>query len=124
MKPSINTLFAIIVAGALGAFATGVSASSHLGHAPDTTHQMAPGAHQEMMKEVSVQAEIVAVAADGTAVEIDHQPIPELGWPAMQMSLELEKPELAEGIAAGDQVTVAIKQLSPTQYVITDIVKE
>lgn len=107
----------LVVAGTAGA-------SSHSQGAAHDSHGAAAGSHQQMMKQADVKARVLAVAPDGKSVEIDHLPIPELGWPAMQMSLELEKPELATGIGAGDQVTVTIKQLSATRYVIAHIAKE
>ncbi len=113
-----------IVSSALLFFVAGTAVAASHGHSGHTGGEAtAGGSHQQMMKQVDTKAQVLAVAADGKSVEIDHQPIPELGWPAMQMSLDLESPDLATGIATGDQVTVTIKQLSATQYVITNIKK-
>ncbi len=121
-----NTIFIATLIGTIIVFMSigGAGAASH-GHA-DHAGGAAPAVGQEhqQLKEVAVQAEVLGVAADGSAVEIDHPPIPELGWPAMQMSLDLAGPGLADGIAAGDTVLVTIKQLSATQYVISEISKQ
>ncbi|BDD86855.1 copper-binding protein [Desulfofustis limnaeus] len=102
------------------AFAANHGQAGHAAHGAAAGHGE-PGA---AMKQVVTSAEVLAVAPDGSSLEIDHPPIPALGWPAMQMSLSLEKPELAEGIGAGDRVQVAIRQLSATEYVITEVTKE
>jgi Cu(I)/Ag(I) efflux system membrane fusion protein len=49
--------------------------------------------------------------ADGTVVELsagevmlDHGPVPTLQWGAMQMAFKLPRPQLAQGLKAGDRV--------------------
>jgi len=119
-----TTIAGTMIAGAtLLLFVAGSATAASHGHGTHGSHGAADS-HQQMMKQVDTTAQVLAVAPDGKSVEIDHLPIPELGWPAMQMSLELENPELATDIAAGDQVTVTIKQLSATRYVIANIIKE
>lgn len=101
-------------------------AANH-GHAEHATPGAAAAGQSEsdkVVKQVVTSAEVLSVAPDGSSLEIDHPAIPELGWPAMQMSLNLEKPELAEGIGVGDRVQVAIRQLSATEYVISEVAKE
>jgi Cu(I)/Ag(I) efflux system periplasmic protein CusF len=121
-----NTIAGTMMAGAALLFlvSSTAAASSHSHGSGHDSHGAAAGSHQQMMKQADAKAQVLAVAPDGKSLEIDHLPIPELGWPAMQMSLELENPDLAQGIAAGDQVTVTIRQLSATRYVISGIAKE
>jgi Cu/Ag efflux protein CusF len=121
-----QTLTAVATASAALFFlVAGTAVASSHGHTGHTSGAATTAdSHQQMMmKQVDAKARVLAVAADGKSVKIDHQPIPELGWPAMQMSLDLESPDLAAGLGAGDQVTVTIKQLSATQYVISNIKK-
>ncbi|MEE4134771.1 MAG: copper-binding protein [Desulforhopalus sp.] len=123
MKRTLTTI-AVTLLGVAGlalmpAAPSAASSHSHAthGHAGHDTAQM-------NNKRVSTPVEIIAVAPDGTSIEVDHPPIPQLGWPAMQMSLNLADPALAEGLAAGDKATVEIEQLSATEYVISKIKKD
>jgi Cu(I)/Ag(I) efflux system periplasmic protein CusF len=123
MKRTVTTI-ALTLLGVVGLTlmpAAPFAASSHShaahGHAGHDTAQT-------NSKRVTTPVEIIAVAADGTSIEVNHPPIPQLGWPAMQMSLNLADPALAEGLAAGDKATVEIEQLSATDYVISKIKKD
>jgi len=53
-------------------------------------------------------------------VTLDHQPIRELGWPAMRMDFQVADPALLKGLAPGQAVRFDLRQgrLSP---VITSI---
>ncbi len=100
-----------------------VGQAEQIGQMGQMGHGAAAG--QEMAaKVVSTPAEIVAVAADRKSLEIDHPPIPALGWPAMAMSMPLADPALAEGLAAGDRVTLEISRKSATEYVISGLTKK
>ncbi|WP_027390178.1 copper-binding protein [Chrysiogenes arsenatis] len=102
----------------------GNSHGSTHGNSHGSSHGTSHGATQKADKKASVQAEILGIAADGKSVDVDHAPIREFGWPAMQMSLELQNANVAKDIAVGDKVMLEIKQKSATEYVITKITKQ
>jgi Cu/Ag efflux protein CusF len=113
------TLLAVAGLALMPAVPSAASSHSHSTHG-----HAAHGTAEKSMKKVATPVEIIAIAADGTSIEVDHPPIPQLGWPAMQMSLNLADPALAEGLVAGDKATVEIEQLSATDYVISKIKKD
>jgi Cu/Ag efflux protein CusF len=47
-------------------------------------------------------------AANGT-LTIAHEPIPELGWPAMMMPFQAEPPELLENVVAGERIEFTLR---------------
>lgn len=49
---------------------------------------------------------VTAVSAD--SITIDHQPIPEAGWPAMTMAFKAS-PDLAKSVKAGDKIDFDLK---------------
>lgn len=125
MKRTVTTITAALLGVASLALMPAITtASSHQSHSHSAHNQAAHGAAQEELKRVTTPVEILAVAPDGASIEVDHPPIPQLGWPAMQMSLNLADPALADGLAVGDKATVEIEQLSATEYVISKITKE
>ena len=44
------------------------------------------------------------------SVTLSHGPVASLGWPAMTMGFKLASPQIARGLAVGDQVTFAFEQ--------------
>jgi Cu(I)/Ag(I) efflux system membrane fusion protein len=49
-------------------------------------------------------------AIGSNEVTLSHGPVPSLGWGEMTMQFSLARPELAEGLKAGDQVRFAFRQ--------------
>ncbi|MDY0164157.1 copper-binding protein [Desulfobotulus sp.] len=66
---------------------------------------------------------VTALNPAAKSITLKHEPIRELNWPAMTMALALESPDLAKGLKVGDKVAFKLKQLSATEYVITEITK-
>lgn len=123
MKRTVTTI-ALTLLGLAGLALLPAASSAASAHSHSSHNHAAHDAAQASIKRVTTPVEILAVAADGSSIEVDHPPIPQLGWPAMQMSLNLADPALAEGLAAGDKATVEIEQLSATEYVISKINRE
>ncbi|MCW7752588.1 copper-binding protein [Desulfobotulus sp. H1] len=74
-------------------------------------------------KVVTAMGLVTALNPGGKSITLKHEPIRELNWPAMTMALALESPDLAKGLKVGDKVAFKLKQLSATDYVITEITK-
>jgi Cu(I)/Ag(I) efflux system protein CusF len=61
-----------------------------------------------MSEGVHVQG-IVNSLGDGTA-NVTHEPIPDIGWPAMTMDLPLLEGAEVAGVGEGDAVTIMLEQ--------------
>ncbi len=59
--------------------------------------------------------------ADKKMINITHEPMPELGWPAMTMDLAVTERVDLSGIKAGDKVKFKVKLGRDKKYRITDI---
>jgi len=84
-----------------------------LAPAPATLAPMNHGDHGAMSEGVHVQGVyvrgVVNSLGDGTA-NVTHEPMPEIGWPAMTMDLpRLDGAEVA-GVGEGDDVTIMLEQ--------------
>lgn len=67
---------------------------------------------------------IVNSFGDGT-VNVSHEPIPEIGWPAMTMDMTLtENAEIMDGLADGDAVTMMLVQDAEGMYVVVALMPE
>jgi len=65
---------------------------------------------------------VKSVDAKGGKITLEHQPMPELGWPAMTMSFPVNDPALLDGIEAGQTVSFDVT-LSDNRPMITGIRK-
>ena len=82
--------------------------------APAAFAQMDHGDHGAMSDGVHVQG-VVNTLGDGTA-NVTHEPIPEIGWPAMTMDLPLLDGAEVEGVGEGDEVTIMLEQGADGMY--------
>lgn len=53
-------------------------------------------------------------------VNLDHEPVPSLKWPAMNMNFKVENPDLLKDVVVGQKVTVTFVKKS-SGYVITQL---
>lgn len=80
-------------------------------------HSNMPMSSEQMEGAVHAKA-VVNSIGDGTA-NVSHEPIPEIGWPAMTMDLPLlENAEMMGEIAPGDEVTLMLVKGSDGMYAI------
>ncbi|SDD86889.1 copper-binding protein [Ruegeria marina] len=80
-------------------------------------HSNMPMSSEQMEGAVHAKA-IVNSIGDGTA-NVSHDPIPEIGWPAMTMDLPLlENAEMMGEISAGDEVTLMLVKGPDGMYAI------
>lgn len=70
----------------------------------DNTTDMAGMAAPTATKMAKGTGTVTAIDPAAGTITLDHQPIPEAGWPAMTMAFNA-KPVIVEGIAVGDKVT-------------------
>jgi Cu(I)/Ag(I) efflux system protein CusF len=80
-------------------------------------HSNMPMSSEAMEGAVHTKA-VVNSIGDGTA-NVSHEPIPEIGWPAMTMDLPvLENAEMMGEISAGDEVTLMLVKDADGMYAI------
>ncbi|RBI82526.1 cation transporter [Rhodosalinus halophilus] len=69
--------------------------------------------------EDAVHASAVVNSIGEGMANVTHDPIPEIGWPAMTMDLPLlENAEMMGDISAGDQVTIMLVKGADGMYAI------
>lgn len=86
-------------------------------------HSNMPMTDTQMEGAVHTKA-VVNSIADGTA-NVSHDPIPEIGWPAMTMELALAPDAQMMGeVAAGDSVTVMLIKGEDGMYIIGAMMPE
>lgn len=90
-------------------------AAAQSGHGMD--HSNMPMSDEQMEGAVHTSA-IVNSIGDGMA-NVTHDPIPEIGWPAMTMDLPLlANAEMMGEISPGDEVTLMLMQGADGMYAI------
>ena len=85
-------------------------------------HSNMPMSSEQMEGAVHAKA-LVNSIGDETA-NVSHDPIPEIGWPAMTMDLQLlENAQMMGEISAGDEVTLMLVKGDGGMYAIGAIMK-
>ena len=107
-----NSILPLTVTGFLATVA--VASDDHSNHADHSGHDAMQG---------GVHAEATINSIDGNTVNLSHGPIPEIGWPAMTMDLQLlegaEVGDVTEGqdavimLEKGENGMYAIRALAP-----------
>lgn len=67
------------------------------------------------------QGVLKGIDTGASTVTLNHEPIPELRWPAMEMDLPLRDAEMASGFEAGDAVRFTLEQVGETDYEIIEL---
>ena len=112
----------IVLSAAVLALATGLAACSQkqttgaektAAAAPEATAPAAPASGSGMAmsgdaKMAKGTGTVTAVDAAAGTVTIEHAPIPEANWPAMNMAFKAS-PEVAKQVKAGDKVAFDLK---------------
>ena len=113
MKPLLACL-AILAAGASPALAQ---------MSQGTDHSHMHGTAGQMEGAVRTKA-VINTIGDGTA-NVTHDPIPEIGWPAMTMDLAvLDGAQMMGEVAPGDSVTLMLVKGEDGMYAIGGIMPE
>lgn len=64
--------------------------------------------HSGMAEGIHAEAEIHAI--DGKTVNLTHDPIPEIGWPAMTMDLQILENAEVDAVAPGDRAVIMLEK--------------
>ena len=71
--------------------------------------------------EAEVKGKVNSIDTDGGNVNITHEPVPALGWPAMTMDLPVTRRVDLSAVKPGAPVTFKLKKGRDNQFRITDI---
>ncbi|PKM32463.1 MAG: RND transporter [Gammaproteobacteria bacterium HGW-Gammaproteobacteria-12] len=66
------------------------------------------------------QGEVRKVDVGAQKITLRHGPIASIGMPPMTMVFEVEKPELLEGVSAGEKVNFQVQQQG-SRYIVTEL---
>lgn len=66
---------------------------------------------------------VVNSIGDGT-VNVSHEPIPEIGWPAMTMDMPLTADAKIEGVAEGDEIVLMLIKGDDGMYAVSAMMPE
>jgi len=69
----------------------------------------------------SAQGAVVEIDVGGSKMTLDHDPIPSLKWPRMEMEFNVAPGALPKNVKPGDRVKFDMKAGEPGEYVITKI---
>jgi Cu(I)/Ag(I) efflux system membrane fusion protein len=58
------------------------------------------------------------VAFDGQTITLDHEAVPALQWPAMEMDFTLARPGLVQGLKPGDTVRFSFREAQQGHEVV------
>ena len=107
---------------------SGIILSSSMAFAESMDHSsMDHGdmAMNEAMIEGGVHVKAIVNSFGDGMVNVSHEPIPEIGWPAMTMDMPMmENMEMVGEIAEGDPVTMMLIQGDDGMYVVAALMTE
>ncbi|MES9832108.1 MAG: copper-binding protein [Candidatus Thiodiazotropha sp. DIVDIV] len=108
MKKTIGLILFLITTTLIN---TTLGAANHEDHAKHDHSMMGSDANQAMGMGV-----IHLVDAENKSVNLTHQPIPSLNWPAMTMDLPVTKRVDLSGFKPGDKVHFTLKKGRDNQF--------
>jgi Cu(I)/Ag(I) efflux system protein CusF len=68
-----------------------------------------PAAAEQPSAENRGMGVVQSVDAANGSLTIAHEPIAALGWPAMTMAFKVDRPELLEGVSAGQRIEFTLR---------------
>ena len=86
------------------AFAAMLAPAAYAGDSHSGSH----GSHSGMAEGVHTMGKVHAMKGD--TVNLTHEPIPEIGWPAMTMDLPLLEGAKVGEVAPGDRVMIMLEK--------------
>ena len=76
-------------------------------------------AMSEEKMEGAVHAKAVVNSIGDGTVNVSHDPIPEIGWPAMTMDMPLTADAKIEGVAEGDEIMLMLIKGDDGMYAVS-----
>ncbi len=81
-------------------------------------------AMSEEKMEGAVHAKAVVNSIGDGTVNVSHEPIPEIGWPAMTMDMPLTADAKIEGVAEGDEIVLMLMKGDDGMYAVSAMMPE
>jgi Cu(I)/Ag(I) efflux system periplasmic protein CusF len=81
-------------------------------------------AMSEEKMEGAVHAKAVVNSIGDGTVNVSHDPIPEIGWPAMTMDMPLTADAKIEGVAEGDEIMLMLIKGDDGMYAVSAMMPE
>jgi len=76
-----------------------------------TTAYAGEGAHQQSTADRHAgEGEVTKIDRNAGRIELKHEPIQSLGWPAMRMAFRVTDPKLLDGIETGQRVRFTLSR--------------
>ena len=119
IEMKLSTFAAFAVAGSLFEAAPAFAQNKpmdHSGHGSMKSEAPAAAADETVAK-----ARINTVDADKGMVNVDHGPIPEIGWPAMTMDIPVTRRVDLSTVKPGSDVKITLKKGRDNQFRIVEI---
>lgn len=108
---------------AVSGLALALPAQAQSSPSPSQSDCVPQGGHAMAQETATVSAtgKVNAVDSDKRMVNLSHQPIPALGWPAMTMDMKVTDNVDLSALEAETPVTVTLKRAADGIYVIEQI---
>ena len=110
-----NTLLTVLFSGFLST--TAFASDNHSDHSNHANHEAAD--HQAM--DEGVEAQVTIHSMEGNTVNLSHGPIPEIGWPAMTMDLQLIEGANVGDVAEGEGAVITLEKGEDGMYAIREL---
>ena len=124
----LSTFAAFAIAGSLIAAAPAFAQDKKMDHSGHGSTQMDHSGHGSMkmeapadVTEAEAKAKINTVDADAGMVNVTHDPVPALGWPAMTMDLPVTRRVDLSTVKPGSDVKIMLKKGRDNQFRIVEI---
>ena len=91
------------------------------GHASHAATEPGSAAQDEARGAAQGRGVIHAIDPRGRSINLTHEPIPALGWPAMTMDLPVTEPVDLSALSPGDRVSFGLQLGSDNLYRITEL---
>ncbi|CAN0595801.1 unnamed protein product [Ectocarpus sp. 12 AP-2014] len=125
---AFGSVFVVVATMAIGFSANaGNHAHGHSdkGHMMDQKNMGDHAGHMEAeMREVMAQGRVNKVMAGHGMVNINHEPIPEMSWPKMNMNFKTQPQVSLDSLEPGQQVEFKLLIDGDNNYVIKEIIAQ
>jgi len=107
--------------------ASGMPGGMHMDQMPSMPHMNGMGMmdHATAEERYAAVGKVTSVKKGGetASITIDHEPVPELKWPAMTMAFNVASPDLLKDVRKGDAVAFQFKKGDKGSWIITQLKK-
>ena len=115
----MKSIAAILVCFAFLGFTTiTMQAAEQHQHGADSANSQTGGQKQVH----KAQGTVNRIDENAGKLNVSHEAIPSLNWPAMTMDFQVKDKSVLKGVTPGQKVTMDIEQQGPGKFVVTRLV--